>query len=99
MFVLLINILCRYQHDSQYFPAINSDRIVSFIVNDGAFNSTPVSACVRLTNVNDVPALTLGSNGTVDVVVMYTEGQTEPLFLAPDLEIEGGKLLSYLVAK
>ena len=79
----------RYQHDGQYFPVTNSDRQVSFIVNDGAFNSTPVTACVQLLNINDAPSLTLGPNGTVDVVVMYTEGQTDPLFLAPELEIEG----------
>ena len=62
---------------------------MTFTVNDGAFNSTSVFACVQLANVNDAPTLTLGPNGTVDVLVMFTEGQTEPLFLAPDLEIEG----------
>ena len=79
----------RYQHDSQYFPVTNSDRQISFVVNDGAFNSTTVTACVQLLNINDAPSLTLGPNGTVDVVVMYTEGQTDPLFLVPQLEIEG----------
>ena len=62
---------------------------MSFVVNDGAFNSTSVTACVTLLNINDAPSLTLGSSGAVDVVVMYTEGQTDPLFLAPELEIEG----------
>ena len=84
----------RYQHDNQNFPVTNSDRQVSFIVNNGAFNSTPATACVQLTNVNDRPTLTLGPNGTVDVVVMYTEGQSEPLFLAPDLEIQGIRISS-----
>lgn len=81
--------LHRYQHDNQYFSATNSDRQVTFIVNDGAFNSTSATSCVQLSNVNDAPVLTLGPNGTVDVQVMFTEGQTEPLFLVPDLEIEG----------
>lgn len=62
---------------------------MTFIINDGAFNSTPATACVQLSNVNDAPILTLGPNSTVDVQVMFTEGQTEPLFLVPDLEIEG----------
>ena len=79
----------RYEHDRQYFPVTNSDRQVSFVVNDGAFNSTPATACVQLFNINDAPRLTLGPNGTVDVVVMYTEGQADPLFLAPELAIEG----------
>ena len=92
----LFQYLYRYQHDNQFFPVTNSDRRVSFVINDGAFNSTPVSACIRLTNINDVPILTLGPNSTVDVVVMYTEGQAEPLFLAPDLEIEGINTLRVL---
>ena len=81
--------VCRYEHDNQNFPVANSDRQVSFIVNDGVFNSSQATTCVQLTNVNDSPTLTLGPNGTVDVMLMYTEGRTEPLFLAPDLEIEG----------
>ena len=62
---------------------------MSFVINDGAFNSTPVFACVELFDVNDAPILTLGPNSTFDVMVMYTERQAEPLFLAPDLGIEG----------
>lgn len=66
-----------------------SSRRVSFTVNDGLFNSTPAYACVQLIEQNDQPVLTLGPNGTVDVMLTYTEGQSEPLYLARDLNIEG----------
>ena len=79
----------RYEHDAQSFPIDNDERQVSFILNDGAFNSTPAIACIRLVDSNDPPFLTLGSNGTVDVMVMYSEGQDEVLYLAPELEITG----------
>ena len=62
-------------------------RQISFTLNDGAFNSTPVFACLRLDNVNDPPTLSLGANDSIDVMLMYLEGQSEPLFLATELLI------------
>lgn len=81
--------ISRYQHDAQSFPIDNDERQISFIVNDGVFNSTSAIACVRLVDSNDPPFLTLGTNGTVDVMLMYLEGQVELLYLAPALEITG----------
>ena len=66
-----------------------SSRQAAFVVSDGQFNSTPALACVQLIGVNDRPQLTLGTNGSVDVMLMYTEGQADPLPLAPLLEITG----------
>ena len=60
-----------------------------FLVNDGAFNSTPVPACIQLVDSNDQPVLTLGRNGSVDTMVMYMEGQSEVVLLAPELQITG----------
>lgn len=62
---------------------------MSFIVNDGKFNSTPVFACIELQGVPDAPTLTLAIDGAVDVTVNYTEGQVEPLPLVQDLQISG----------
>ena len=64
-------------------------RVVKFVVNDGIFNSTPATACIQLEDVNDAPLLTLGANSSVDTMLMYTEGQPDPLILAPLLEISG----------
>ena len=84
---------CRYEHDAQSFPVSNDERQVSFIVNDGFHNSTAAIACIRLVDANDSPALTLGEEGAVDVMILYSEGQVEPLLLTPDLAITGGLLL------
>ena len=62
---------------------------MSFIVNDGAFNSTPTFACIRLVDSNDLPQLFTGPNDTVETMVMYMEGQAEPLLIAPQLDIRG----------
>lgn len=80
---------CRYSNDEQSFPNTNDERSVSFVVNDGAFNSTPAMTCIRLVDSNDLPELFTGPNGTVDTMVMYREGQTEPLLVASQLEIRG----------
>lgn len=66
-----------------------SSRLVSFTVNDGRFNSTPVFACIELEGVPDAPILTLDRDGAMDATVNYTEGQEEPLLLVPDLQISG----------
>lgn len=79
----------RYSHDGQSFPSTNDERTVSFVVNDGTFNSTQVLTCIRLVDRNDLPQLFAGANETVDTMVMYTEGQLVPLILAPQLEIRG----------
>lgn len=79
----------RYSNDEQSFPITNDERLVSFVVNDGAFNSTPTFACIRLVDFNDLPELFTGPNSTVDTMVMYREGQTEPLLIAPQLDIRG----------
>lgn len=81
--------LCRYEHDAQSFPIDNDERTVSFVVNDGIFNSSAAFACIRLIDVNDNPALFLGGEGVVDVMVMYSEGQVDSLILAPQLTIIG----------
>ena len=65
------------------------DRQVQFTVNDGSFTSEPVLACVQLFQVNDAPVLTLGSGGSVDNIVMYSEGQSKGVVLAPQLNITG----------
>lgn len=68
---------------------------MSFTVNDGLFDSDPALACVALEEVNDAPVLTLGPDGMFDVMANYTEGQPEPLILAPDLEITGQPLVNH----
>ena len=45
--------------------------------------------CIRLVDSNDLPQLFSGANSTVDTIVVYQEGQPEPLILAPELEIRG----------
>ena len=67
---------------------------MSFTVNDGLLDSDPALACISLEGVNDPPVLTLGPDGTFDVMVNYTEGQPEPLILAPDLQITGQLLVN-----
>ena len=79
----------RYSHDGQLFSITNDERTISFLVNDGMFNSSRAMTCVRLVNENDRPELFTGANDTVDTMVMYEEGQQEPLLLAPQLEIRG----------
>ena len=64
-------------------------RQIEFTVNDGVFTSEPVLACVELFGVNDAPMVTLGADGSVDTIVMYSEGQTEGLLLASQLTITG----------
>lgn len=59
-------------------------------MNDGQFNSSQVLTCIRLVDVNDPPELFTGANSTVDTMVLYREGQSLPLLLAPELEIRGG---------
>lgn len=63
-------------------------RAISFHVNDGAFNSTPVFAYVSLLEINDPPVLRLNGNAS-DVDLMYTEGQSQPLRLAINATITG----------
>ena len=70
-----------YQNPAESHTGDNT-RQVSFLISDGAFNSSTL-ACIQLVGVNDPPQLTLGPNGTVDTMVMYTEGQTQLLTLAP----------------
>ena len=67
-------------------------RQVEFVVSDGELTSSQALACVELVEINDPPELRLGLDGSVDVMLMYTEGQTQLLLLAPDLEITGGLL-------
>ena len=76
-----------YRNLAQSFAG-DTTRLVSFNINDGAFNSS-ARTCIQLVDVNDPPQVTLGPNGTVDTMVMYTEGQLQPLRLAPDLSITG----------
>lgn len=85
----IISSTCRYSHDGQSFPSTNDERTISFVVNDGIFNSSVVPACIQLVDSNDIPQLFTGANDTVDTMVMYREGQQEPLYLAPELEIRG----------
>ena len=75
-----------YESVSQ-LPSGNT--LVQFTVNDGHFTSDPTLACVQLSEVNDAPVLTLGAGGEVDTLVMYSEGQSEGLVVAPLLEITG----------
>ena len=84
----------RYSHDGQSFPGDNDERTISFVVNDGMFNSTPTQTCVRLVDSPDTPQLFTGSNDTVDSMVMFTEGQMQPLPVAPQLEIRGTHIRS-----
>ena len=79
----------RYSYENRAQNITGSSRLVSFIVNDGRFNSTPVFACVELVGVPDAPTLSLARDGAMDVTVNYTEGQTEPLLLVQDLQISG----------
>ena len=88
---------CRFSHDGQAFPSTNDERTVSFVVNDGIFNSTRVLACIRLIESNDLPALFTSLNDTVDSMVMYTEGQDDPLYLAPHLVIRGQRLKTVII--
>ena len=64
-------------------------RRIAFTINDGVFNSTPAVAYVGIRQVNDPPRVTLDANGTLDKMVVFSEGQTEPLILAPELAIQG----------
>ena len=72
----------------------------TFTVNDGKFTSSPVLACVQLFEVNDPPVLTLGAaEGSVDIMLMYNEGQTDELLLAEHLQIFGKLLVSSVCDK
>ena len=79
-------VLYRYVNNAPQFS--DATRIISFHVNDGIFNSTPVFAYVSLLEMNDAPVLRL--NGSVsDVDLIYTEGQSQPLLLAINATITG----------
>lgn len=69
-------------------------RQIVFSINDGMFTSEPALACVQLSPVNDPPVVTLGPDGSVDTTVMYTEGQTDTLEIAPQLSITGKNISS-----
>lgn len=86
---------CRYVHDAQSFPIENDERQVSFIVNDGIFNSSTAIACIQLVDANDDPLLTLGTDASVDVMLLYSEGQMDPLVLAPELQIIGDHIVMH----
>ena len=76
----------RYVNNAPQFS--DATRVISFHVNDGIFNSTPVFAYVSLLEINDAPVLRL--NGSVsDVDLIYTEGQSQPLLLATNATITG----------
>ncbi len=79
----------RYSHDGEEFTTAYDDRVIAFTVNDGLLNSSMVYACVRLIDVNDPPTVFTGANGTVDTMVMYMEGQVDPLPLAPQIQVNG----------
>jgi len=81
-----------------FFPYsyINTDdeptgdfRTISFYVNDGLFSSNVPSSYITIERINDPPTVTLGPNGTVDVMLVYTEGQMAPLLLAENVQITG----------
>ena len=76
-----------YQSLSQ--DPMGSTRQVEFTVSDGLLTSSPALACISLFEVNDPPVVTLGPNGTVDIMLMYTEGQTEELLVGEELHITG----------
>ena len=69
-------------------------RTISFYVNDGLFNSNMPSSYITIERVNDPPTVTLGLNGTVDVMLEYREGQMMPLLLAENVQILG-RFVSY----
>ena len=82
----LFIVFFRYVNNAPQFS--DTTRVISFHVNDGIFNSTPVFAYVSLLEMNDAPVLRL--NGSVsDVDLMYTEGQSQPLLLATNATIIG----------
>ena len=85
--LLSCSLFLRYSSTAQ--EPIGSQRQVTFVVNDGHFNSTPATAHINIVAVNDPPLMTLGQNGSIDTTVVYNEGQTEPLLLAPLLVIHG----------
>ena len=80
-------LLLRYSSIAQ--EPTGSQRQVTFVVNDGHFNSTPATAHINIIAINDPPLMTLGQNGSIDTIVVYNEGQTDPLLLAPLLVIHG----------
>ena len=72
-------------------------RQVNFLVNDGLFNSSHVSAYITIVSVNDPPVLMLAGGGGIDNAVFYVEGQREAVLLAPSLSIQGIILLMHLL--
>ena len=78
----------RYQNIAQN-PSVSDSRYINFIVNDGMFNSSSVAAVVGVVPVNDLPIVSLGVNDSIDNIVEYIEGQSQPLLLAPSLNIQG----------
>lgn len=77
---------CRYMNAAPQFSGVT--RTISFHVNDGLFNSTPVFAYVSLLEMNDPPILRLNGNVS-DIDLMYTERQSQPLLLAINATITG----------
>ena len=87
--MLFIFICFSYRYENTAKEPTTTTRQVTFIVNDGLFNSTPAVSFIDIESVNDAPVITLGQDSTVDVIVIYDEGQDESLVLAPLLEIQG----------
>lgn len=51
-------------------------------------------AYVGIRQENDPPVVSLDSNGTLDVMVVFSEGQEDPLPLAPQLMIQGSIIMA-----
>ena len=85
----VLMLFCRYRNGAVQ-PQGNMQRI-DFVVNDGTFNSSIVSAHIYISPVNDLPQVYL-AHSSVDVYLMYTEGQSGPLSLAPNATITGEML-------
>ena len=81
-----MSFVCRYENTAEEPAAVN--RTITFIVNDGLFNSTPVFAYVITLPVNDAPLVMLGEEGAVDVMITFMEDQSF-LLVAPALRIQG----------
>ena len=84
--MLWLSLVCRYQNTAEEPSAAH--RSITFTVNDGLFNSTPVTAYVTILPVNDAPLVTLGEGGAVDVMITFMEDQSF-LLVAPQLRIQG----------
>ena len=84
---MCLKIYCRYINLAD--EPTGELREILFYVNDGLFDSNMALAYITINTSNDAPIVTLGVDGTVDIMLVYMENQSEPLLPAQYIQING----------